>query len=81
MTLDALITKLQALQKKGHGRYTVVVDKESLWDGNGTFVCCNVNSLEAELINVADGDGFSAMNKDGSERMMRAIILSGKMKG
>lgn len=58
MTLNALLKKLQKLQDAGHGRLPVTVNKESLWDGNGTFVICDVDTAEVKHVEKVDEDGF-----------------------
>lgn len=75
MTVAKLIKMLEKLPP----RAKVVVDKESLWDGNGTFTISNVESLEYEFVNLCDGDGFTEFRKDGSEKgSFQAILKGGK---
>lgn len=80
MTVNNLIQKLIEIRDAGGGRNRVAVDKLSLWDGNGTFNICDVHSVECEVINVVDGDGFAIVNFDGSERCRTMVVISGKNK-
>ena len=77
MTLNRLIKELQKLQVEGHGRWPVACDKTTLWDGNGTFEICDVVKVEAVWVTFADDDGFHVENKDGTERMVKSIVLKG----
>lgn len=77
MTISKLIKELQKLQEEWGPRTVITVNKKSFWDGNGTFEICAVTKVEGALINIADGDGFHEENKDGSERMLRCVVLSG----
>lgn len=77
MTLSRLIKQLQKLELQGEGRSSVGVDKPSLYDGNETFVICDVKSVEAKTINIADDDGGMAVTAKGVERTKRCIILRG----
>jgi len=76
MTLNRLIKELQKLAKND-GRSEVVVDKPSLWDGNGTFDICSIKSAKVDSVTECDGDGFAVQNKDGSTRERRRVILQG----
>ncbi len=77
MTLNAFIKKLQKLQAKGHGKYRMGVDKESLFDGNGSWVICTIEEASAEAIYQSNDDGGIYVNKDGSERIRNTIVLRG----
>lgn len=50
LTLSAFIKRLQKLEAAGHGRAKVGVDRESLWDGNGTFTICEITGAKFELV-------------------------------
>lgn len=76
MTLNRLIKVLQKLAKND-GRSEVVVDKPSLWDGNGTFDICSIKSAKVEMVTEVDGDGCAVENKDGSTRERRKVVLQG----
>lgn len=77
MTLNKLAKMIQRLIDEGHGRENVCVDKDSLFDGNNSWSVCRIESLQSECVHVADDDGGTAINKDGSERMMQCVILKG----
>ena len=77
MTVNALIQRLNSIRDSGGGRMLVVVDKDSLWDGNGTFDNCEIHSVETHLIYMVDGDGGVIVNKDGSQRCRTSAVLSG----
>lgn len=77
MTLNRLIKELQKLRANGEGRSHVAVNKESLWDGNNTFVICDVKSVEAMTVNIADDDGVMAVTSKGVERTRRCVVLKG----
>jgi hypothetical protein len=78
MNVNTLIKKLTAIRDSGGGRHQVVVDKGSLWDGNGTFENCDIHSVENAVVYMVDGDGGFIVNKDGSERCRTSVVLSGK---
>jgi hypothetical protein len=77
MRLTTFIKRLQALEAAGHGRAKMVVDKDTLWDGNGVFNICDVHSVGNDWINEADGDGGLIENRDGTERGRTCIVISG----
>jgi len=77
MTLTKFIQALQKLERKGWGRASVAVNKDSLNDGNQTWNICDVEAVEACHVNVCDGDGFHIENKDGSERTRATVVLKG----
>lgn len=76
MTLNRFIKELQKLAKHD-GRSEIVVDKSTLWDGNGTFNICSIKSVDVAMVNECDGDGFIIENKDGTERQRRKVVISG----
>ncbi len=77
MTVNALIQKLTDIRDTGGGKHQVLVDKSSLWDGNGTFENCNIHSVGNKCVYMVDGDGRVIINKDGSERLRTSVVLSG----
>lgn len=77
ITLSALIKQLQKLEAAGHGRAKVAVDKESFWDGNGTFQICDVTGARASVVNLSDGYGFIEVDSRGQEKCRRMIVLDG----
>lgn len=76
MTITKLIKRLEALRAK-HGNVKVCVDHDSLWTGNGTFNICDVSGIDVSSIRIADGDGFTVINKDGSERERTCAVIKG----
>ena len=78
MTLNKLLKVLTKLSDQGMGKCQVVVDKQSLWDGNGTFNVCEVDGASSIIMNICDGDGFHIENKRGGERLRDAICIYGK---
>jgi hypothetical protein len=76
MTLSAFIKLLQKLEAKGHGRRTICVDKEALYDGNGTFNICQVADADTLWLREVDGDGWGIENKDGTERGKTCIVIA-----
>lgn len=70
--LEKLLAKIK------HKRMPVFVDRDTLWTGNGTFNICSVESVEAECLEVSDGDGFLEYNKDGTSRTKTMLILKGE---
>lgn len=77
MTLSKFIKELQKLEKAGHGRATVGVNKRTLWDGNETFCICEVAEVDHDFVSIVDGDGFTEFNKDGTERTKSTVIIKG----
>lgn len=79
MTLNQLHKRLEKLIADGHGRKPVCVAKETFRDNREDDGCSilQVHGLGLELIHMADDDGGTAVNKDGSERMRWNVILVG----
>jgi len=71
------VGKLKKILSKISDRTEVVVDKDSLWDGNKTFTICSVKSHEHEFVRLCDGDGFGLYNSKGHERGSFKLILKG----
>jgi len=76
MTLDRLKKIVDAEVARRNGRARVCVDKSSLWDGNGTFVICDLAAAKIDHIPIVDGDGFHLEYKDGTEKLRRCFVLS-----
>lgn len=75
MTVSKLIKLLQSIQDKHGPRTQVVVGKETLWDGNGTFNVCDVHDAVPDFVRLCDGDGFTEVTKRGFVRgSVKAII-------
>lgn len=77
MTLNKFIKRLQSLADSGHGLDKVCVNRDTLFDGNGSWSVCDVASADSEFVRVVDVDGFGVINKDGSERARRCIVITG----
>lgn len=79
MTLNQLHKKLGKLIEEGFGRLPVCVSKSTFTDnreGDGVTIL-PVQGAGVRRINIADDDGGTAINKDGSERTRMTVILSG----
>ena len=79
MTIARLHKQLTALMEKGHGRKRVCIDKATFTDpleDDGVTVM-NVTDATEMTINVADGDGWTATNADGSEKTRKVLVLGG----
>lgn len=78
MTLLQTIRRLQKLLDK-HGNCQVDVDWHAMRERAGGLAedCSHlrIDSIAYELVNVADGDGGSQMNKDGTERTIRTVTI------
>jgi hypothetical protein len=79
VTLNRLYRELGKLIDKGHGRKTVVIDKRTFTHPLEDDGCCmiDVEGVEPAFFNRLDDDGYTALNKDGSERTMSAVVLTG----
>lgn len=80
MTLSAFIKQLQKLEKAGHGRAKVTVNKPTFFDGNDTWNICEVHGAEFSLVGIVDGDGFHEHTQKGTERQSRNIVIYGGSK-
>lgn len=79
MTLYQLHKRLGKLLAEGHGRKPVCVAKHTFThncEDDGVSIL-PVVGLGLKFINIADDDGGTGINKDGSERMRRTVILAG----
>ena len=79
MTLNQLYKPLGQLIAKGHGRETVCIDKPSFThplEADGV-VYQDISGVRAEVFTMCDGDGFTIINKDGSERVRGGFLLYG----
>lgn len=79
MTVNQLSKLIDKLKSDGHGRRPVCIDKDSFshnCESDGVTIL-EVMSVGIERIRIADGDGGSATNKDGSERSQSTCILAG----
>lgn len=78
MTVGRLAKILTKLVEDGHGKRFVSVYKTTLDTGNDTFDVCDIYKAEIETIRIADGDGFTEFNQDGSERSRDTLLLRGR---
>ena len=74
MTVGKLEKILAQIKNK---RTKILVDKESLWDGNGTFTLCTVDEAKEDWVRLCDGDGFGLTTAKGEERGSFHLILKG----
>lgn len=79
MTLTRLHKELSRLIAAGHGRAAVAVDKESFRDNRESDGCIilDVAGLKVSHVPMADDDGGTAVNKDGSEKLRKTCVLYG----
>ena len=79
MTIAKLHKMLGELVLNGHGRRPVCVNKASFFhplESDGVVIL-NVTEAISRTITIADGDGWTATNKDGSEKTRSVFILGG----
>lgn len=79
MTVTKLHKLLGVLIEDGQGRRSVCVNKASFHhplESDGVAIL-DVTEARAESITMADDDGFSATNKDGSEKVRKVFVLGG----
>jgi hypothetical protein len=79
MTLNSLHKLIGALIAQGHGRAAVAVDKQSYRDNRESDGCVilDVCGVTVYPVPMADDDGGTATNKDGSERFRTTCVLYG----
>lgn len=80
MQVRTLIKALQEVVRRGGANKPVVIDKDTLYDGNGTFGLCAIQGVEMLTHPLVDGDGASIVNKDGTERCVCSVVLTGANK-
>lgn len=79
MTVAKLHKILGALVDDGQGRRPVCVNKASFYhplESDGVSIL-DVTEANADTITMADDDGWTATNKDGSEKARRVFVLGG----
>ena len=75
MTLLQTIRRLQKLYEK-HGNVKVGVDWAAIRNSsNGVYDIGNISEFEFDHVAEVDGDGFMVVNKDGSERTTRTVVI------
>ena len=79
MTIARLHKILGELVLNGQGRRPVCVNKASFYHPleNDGVVILDVTEAMSRSITIADGDGWTATNKDGSEKTRSVFILGG----
>ncbi len=79
MELIQFYKRLGKLIALGHGRRHVTVAKDTFTDNRESDGCTilPVVGLGIKTIRLADDDGGTAVNKDGSERFSTVLILAG----
>lgn len=76
MTVGQLEKILSTIKNK---RMKVIVDKASLFDGYGSWSCCDIADAETEFVPLCDGDGFQEYRKNGQERGSVQLLLKGEV--
>ena len=79
MTVAKLHKLLGALVDEGQGRRPVCVNKASFYhplesDGVAILVA---TEAKADTITMSDDDGWTAINKDGSEKTRKVFVIGG----
>ncbi len=77
MQLRKLIRLLKNLERKGYGRREVLVEKDTLNDGNGCFTMCPIDGALVQSVYNADDDGGIAMTNRGVEIERDCIVIYG----
>ena len=79
ITVAKLHKMLGELVDSGQGRRPVCVNKESFYhplEGDGVAIL-DVTEAKADTITMADDDGWTATNKDGSEKTRKVFVIGG----
>lgn len=79
MTVAKLHKILCELVESGQGRRPVCVNKESFYhpcESDGVVIL-DVTEATADTIIMADDDGGTAINKDGTEKMRKVFVIGG----
>ena len=79
MTVARLHKMLGELVADGQGRRPVCVNKASFYhplEGDGVWIL-DVTEAKADTITMADDDGWTATNKDGSEKTRKVFVIGG----
>ena len=79
LTVGRLHKLLGQMIEQGHARRGVCVSKETFRDNREGDGCTILQAYDCRVkrINLADDDGGTAINKDGSERTTTVAILFG----
>ena len=79
MTVAKLHKLLGTLVEEGQGRRPVCVNKASFYhplESDGVAIL-DVTEAKADTITMADDDGCTATNKDGSEKTRKVFVIGG----
>lgn len=79
MTVAKLHKLLGKMVEDGQGRRPVCVNKDSFYhplESDGVSIL-DVTEAAADTITIADDDGWTATNKDGSERFRKVFVIGG----
>jgi hypothetical protein len=79
MTVAKLHKILCELVESGQGRRPVCVNKASFYhpcEIDGVAIL-DVTEAKADTITMADDDGCTAINKDGTEKMRKVFVIGG----
>ena len=79
MTVARLHKMLGELVADGQGRRPVCVNKASFYhplEGDGVAIL-DVTEAKADTITMADDDGWTATNTDGSEKTRKVFVIGG----
>ena len=79
MTVARLHKILGELVESGQGRRPVCVNKASFYhplESDGVAIL-DVTEAKADTITMADDDGWTATNKDGSEKTRKVFVIGG----
>ena len=79
MTVARLHKILGAMVEEGQGRRPVCVNKTSFYHPleNDGVAILDVTEAASGSITIADDEGFSSTNKDGSEKVRKVFVLGG----
>ena len=79
MTVAKLHKLLGTLVEEGQGRRPVCVNKASFYhplESDGVAIL-DVTEAKADSITMVDYDGWTATNKDGTERTRKVFVIGG----
>ncbi len=79
MTVARLHKMLGEMVEQGQGRRPVCVNKASFYhplESDGVAIL-DVTEAKADTITMADDDGGTATNKDGTEKTRKVFVLGG----